>query len=669
LNAISFFQPAYLWALGFLSVVLFLHFFRRRVVKRMELSTLRFFPTAAVSKSRVKRLIDILLLLARLLLVAVLALLFAGPHDRNSPLVALSDPNTAVYAWIDPSVSMEYTDGGVTAGRRAEAIVDSLIATLPPSARRYVFDHGSGRFVPAVDKKSAADPDKDHVRGFSGRFGPVNFSEVAEAFAAQSAQSARPAVFVAFSDFQRSAVDAFDSLSYKLIGGNGKAVCVSLAPADPRNYSVRVRKGGLDGGGLSAVVYAAGAALDTTYIELTVGDLRIGQRSVSCKAGDSVAVAFDLPPVKDGAWGRVELRANDPLPFDNRDYFTVSAGRRRGALIVGDVRRNRVIGAALKASGPAFWSSIALKEGNELSYEDINAADLVIINAFNGRSKVLESFISGGGGGKGVIVALDPEREDDFGRSFLRSAGILPAAQKVNKAENGLNPMLIDTNSSLWRGFPAMSSNNARVYGHVSPLAGSALARLSGSSALASSVSRFGSELLIISTPLGVTQSNNLCETGFFVPFIDRLARRALSGRGQAGEEWYAGYAARNPFFGGGRTGALYGVDGKLAAAWSSQPNVRVDKPGAYSLVSSTGETANFAVSAHPLEGEMAFRRPYIGTPADGGIYCFEAGEFLERIGNLSNNPWSYRLWALLGIVLCCEAVLWKRGAKADCKK
>jgi len=665
-SALSFFQPSYLWALGFLSVILFLHFFRRRVVKRMELSTLRFFPPSAVSKSRVKKLIDILLLLARLLLAAALVLVFAGLHDKNSPLVALSGPNTAVYTWIDPSVSMEYVDGGASAGLRAEAVVDSLIAVLPPSAERYGFDHGSGRFVPLAGKKSntGTDADKDDGRVFAGRFGPVNFSEAADAFAAQTARSERPAVFVALSDFQRGTADAFDSASYKLTGGNKKAICVSFAAANPRNYSVRVLGGASSGGGLSAVVRAAGAALDTTYVELTVGELRIGQRSVSCKAGDSVTVSFDLPPAKDGAWGKVELHVSDPLPFDNRDYFTLSADQRREALIVGDTRRNRVIGAALKASGPAFWNAVTLKEGNELSYEDINAADLVIINGFNGRSRVLESFITGGGGDKGVIVALDPEREDDFGRSFLRGAGILPAAQKANKAENGVNPTLTDTNSTMWRGFPAMSSRNARVYGYVSPLAGSALARLGGSSALVSAVSRNGSELLIISTPIGVTQSNNLCETGFFVPFADRLARRALSGRGQAEERWYAGYASRNPFFGGGRSGTLYGADGKLVAAWSSQPNVRIDKPGVYSLVSSTGESANLAVSPHPLEGEMAFRRPDLG--ASGGIYYFEAPEFSERMGNLSNNAWSYRLWVLLGAVLCCEAFLWKRG---DAKK
>jgi hypothetical protein len=165
--------------------------------------------------------------------------------------------------------------------------------------------------------------------------------------------------------------------------------------------------------------------------------------------------------------------------------------------------------------------------------------------------------------------------------------------------------------------------------------------------------------LIVISTPIGVTSANNLCETGFFVPFIDRLSRYALSGRGQEEEAWYAGYAARNPYFGTNRTGALYDHDGKLAASWSNQPYVRVDKPGVYSLVSSTGETTLFAVSAHPSESEMIFARPE--TQNDNGIYYFESGQFLEQIGNLSHNAWSYWLWVVLGLMLCLEVFLWRK--------
>jgi hypothetical protein len=657
LSALSFFQPAFLWALGFLSVILILHFFRRRVVRKMSISTLRFFPASAVSQSRVKKLMDLLLLLARLLLAAALILIFAGLHDRSSPLVALSDPNSVVYTWIDPTVSMEYVDDGKSLGQRAMDVVDSLIGVLPSAVEHYRFDHESGRF--RLSSNGEAE-DK-----FAGRFGPVNIGEAIETFNAAAAVSARPPppVLIVLSDFQKSTTDALDTLLLLDSGrperpsprGDSrlpKVIFVSVMPPKPYNYSVTAR-------GNTAVVRAHGAALDTTFVELTIGDLRVGQRSVSCPANDSVIVTFDMPPAKTGSWGRVDLHAADPLPYDNRDLFTISADKSRSVLIVGNAQRNRVIGAALRASGPAFWDPVVQKDGGDLSYEDLNAADLVIVNSFNGRSRILESFISGAGSDKGIIIALDPDREDDFGRAYLRGSGLSRAALNVTAIEAGTHPVLSDTNTALWRGFPAASSRNARVYRHLGPIPGDVLARLGSARPLVSFVNQSGAGLVIISTPIGVSQANNLCETGFFVPFMDRLSRYALAGRGQADEVWYAGYAARNPFFGVGRSGTLYDIDGKLVASWSNQPFVRVDRPGVYSLVSSSGETALFAVSAHPSESEMVFRRPNVQN-ADG-IYYFEYGDFLEQIGDLSNNIWSHWLWAVLGLMLCLEVFLWKR--------
>ena len=655
MSALSFFQPAYLWALGFLSVILFLHLFRRRVVKRMDISTLRFFPAQAVSQSRVRKLIDILLLLARLILAAALVLVFAGLHDPRSPLVALNDPHSAVYVWIDPTVSMEFAEHGKSAGQRAADLTDTLAGVLPPSVERYRFDHESGRFLP-----SSRLPDNGgDGRGFAGRFGPADLEEAVDAFIA-AAQSTPSAIFMAVSDFQSGTADLADSLLPRLAGSRKKAILVSVAPSKPYNYSVRINDDSGLKGGISATVRARGAALDTTFVELTAGDLRVGQRSVFCPKDDSVTVAFDMPHAKAGTWGRVELHAADPLPFDNRDWFTVSADRGRSVLIVGNAERNRVIGAALRASGPSFWNPVVYKSGSDLSYDDLNSADLVIVNNFSGRSRILESFISGAGSDKGIILALDPDRDDDFGRAYMRGGGLTKAALNVSTAEGGIHPVLTDTSSALWRGFPAALSSNSRVYRYMSAIPGDALVRLGNSRPLVSFVRHAGSgaDVTVIATPIGVSSANNLCETGFFVPFVDRLSRYALSGRGRAEDAWYAGYPARNPFFGAGRAGALYEQDGKLAATWSNQPFVRVEKPGVYSLVSSTGETAPLAVSAHPSESEMFFHRPDARS-ADGAYY-YEYERFLEQIGNLSNNTWSYRLWVILGLMLCLEAFFWK---------
>ncbi|MDR3011791.1 MAG: BatA domain-containing protein [Chitinispirillales bacterium] len=658
MNALSFFQPAYLWALGFLSVILFLHFFRRRIIKRMDISTLRFFPTAAVNKSRVKKLVDLLLLLARLLLVAALIFIFAGPHDKDSPLVGLRDPKSVVYVWIDPTMSMEYIENGKSAGQRALNLIDSLANILPSTVDIYSFDHESGRFV-SIDELTDGNEARDN---FAGRFRPVDIEEAAAAFINMSALD-HSAVFMILSDFQKGTTEAVNPLLSKLSDNSKNIVCISFMPSNPFNYSVRASVDPTQKDGVSAIIRAHGAPLDSAVVELFVGDLRIGQRTVSCLADDSVTVTFDMPPAAAGSWGRIILHAADPLPFDNSDYFTISGDARRSVLIIGNTERNRVIEAAMRAAGPAFWRPIVRRGGSDLSYDDLNSADLVIVNHFNGRSRILESFITGAGSDKGIIITLDPDREDDFGRIFLRSSGILRGTANVTGSEGGFHPVLADTNSALWRGFPALSSRNASVYRYINPIPGDVLVRLSNVRPMVSSVNSSGANMVIVATPIGVTQANNLCETGFYVPFIDRLGRYALSGRGQDEEAWYAGHVARNPFFGVEAGGTLFDLDGRLIASWSNQPFVRIDRPGVFALTSSLGETSHLAVSVHPSESEMIFIRPDL-QDADG-IYYFEYRQFLEQAGNLSNNLLAYWLWIILGLLLCLEVFLWKRSMSA----
>ncbi|MDR0307516.1 MAG: BatA domain-containing protein [Chitinispirillales bacterium] len=648
LSSLSFFQSAFLWASFFTAVILFLHFFRRKATKRMDISTLRFFSTAAVSQSKAKKLRQLLLLISRLLLIIVLILIFAGLHDKRGPLVALRDPQSTLYSWVDPAVSMEYMENGKTSGQRAEDILGSLVNILPSTVDHYYFDHESGRFLLSREKGA---------REFAGRFGPSNLEEAVNAFIAASAFAAN-AQFVMISDFKTSTAALFDSLSERLVETNKNVICVSVTPSKPWNHSVKVSGSSTLKNGVSAVIHADGADLDSSFVELVAGDLRIGQKKIVCVNGDSVQVTFDMPSgvISSGSWGKIELQARDPLPFDNIGYFALTAERGRTVLVVGNAKRNKVIAAALKAAAPDFWTNVSLKEGGELSYEDLNSADLVIVNSFSGQSRILESFISGSGIDRGIIICLDHYQERDFGVDFLQRSGFsMPAAKTIEK---GANPVLTDTKSDLWMGFPNISSSKARIYRYRNPVPGTPLVR-AGNFPLATFVKNPKLEFVLLSTPIGITDANNLCETGFFVPFVDRLSRFALKGNAQTENIWYAGHIQRNPFFGTERSGALYDKDAKLISAWSAQPFVKVDKPGIYSLTSSTGETSVISVSTHPDETEMKFKRPVI--PNERGIYYFEAQELLEQIKNLSNNIWSNWLWVILGVALCAEALLFRK--------
>ncbi|MFW6244929.1 MAG: hypothetical protein ACOC36_03490, partial [Fibrobacterota bacterium] len=196
---------------------------------------------------------------------------------------------------------------------------------------------------------------------------------------------------------------------------------------------------------------------------------------------------------------------------------------------------------------------------------------------------------------------------------------------------------------------------------YLNPLAGNVLVGLENRGVLATQLTVERGRWIVLSSPLGVTSANNLCETGFYLPLVDRLAQQALLKDRSLKEIWYAGYSKHNPFYGREQDAALYDENEKLVSTWSTQPFVSVDKPGLYKLVPAGGESFELAVTWHPSESEMLFVPPSEDYPEN--IYYFKASKFLEQIRDLANNVWSYVLWILLGLFTCSEVLFWHVGS------
>src|SRR5690606_34095866 len=121
----------------FIAGLLIIHFFRRRRLHQFEFSTLRFFATAVVRTSRIRKIRKLLLFLVRVLCLTTLILLFAGLHNKSNRLHILHNPGLSLYTWIDPTMSMEYAEEEESIGQYANDILDSLIMNLPSAAKHY----------------------------------------------------------------------------------------------------------------------------------------------------------------------------------------------------------------------------------------------------------------------------------------------------------------------------------------------------------------------------------------------------------------------------------------------------------------------------------------------------------------------------------------------------
>ena len=127
----QFLSPWMLWGLAAVSVPILIHLWQRRQVVPLPFSTLKYLKVVAARTSRSAKLENLLLLLLRCLVFALLALAAARPVVSKKALRLLGGnvQRTVVFV-VDRSMSMGYRNGEKTrlgvARDEALSVLDSL---------------------------------------------------------------------------------------------------------------------------------------------------------------------------------------------------------------------------------------------------------------------------------------------------------------------------------------------------------------------------------------------------------------------------------------------------------------------------------------------------------------------------------------------------------------
>jgi len=650
---ISFFHPEFLWGLLFLCVVVLIHLLHKNHTVRLPFSSLLFFRENAVRASRMRRVRKLLQLLVRSGLVAILVLIFTRPFKKQSLFSLFQNPHGTVYFWIDPTISMEYEDDGATSWQSAVAFIDSLRSVLPSTVRHHWFDNAQREFVP-LDKPSLDD--------YKNIFGGVDIRSVFDAFGEIETHEESP-FLVLLSDYQNATVSTLDS-SLALFESRNPLLCISVTPSAPWNYSIRsVRSRSKDAGVIESEVLAKGNGLDSSRVTVMVDGMQVGHARVALQQGDSTIIPFEVAVGPTVTPGKLVLEKTDPLSFDNIDYFTTGKEHRLRVLLIGDTRANFTLEASFKALGEDKWYPVLSKRSSDVTHADLDSADLIVINQVTDLSKTLGLFQSGYTvSDKAIICGLAPDTRDDA-IEMVKAIASQKKAGDIDTTHGRAHPVLPDTLSALWRGFPSIETEDVTIYRYWKGIPGESLIRLDDGSELAAmSKDDSGRNWIFIGTAIGVTDANNLCESGFYIPFIDRLARRALADISNRQNDWYAGKVIRNPYFGTGTSATVYAGDKKVVAKWGVQPFVTIERPGLYRVVPEGKPSYWLPVHVDPIESELVFGSPTIPENAkDRIVYLDRQGgaKLLAQLGKgRLSSDW---LWFLFGLLLLTELLLWEK--------
>jgi hypothetical protein len=605
-----------------------------------------------VAANRARKLRRLLLLLVRLLLAALLVIIFARPFNTSDPLFPVSDPSTDLFVLLDQTPSMGYREKGEPLYRSAMNAIDSIALLRGGGTGISVFSGADAAFIPWETFR---------LQPFSLRYAD-DFRTFGTACAA-ALQGRSRAVVLLLSDFQRQTTGVLCSLSVTGRQGRVPVIAVPFTPEHPWNLSVESCRvtGGADGS-VDVGVAAQGERGGAAKVNVSIGAVRTPSLPCSLAAGADTMVSVPLRTSGAREWGTIALQCEDPLQFDNVGYVTAGHTGGYSVLIIGNETANYPISAALRAADTAYWSHCTRRAPDNVTFEELSSADLVIVNECHEPVPPLTAVLENGENRRQAFIIAG--NGDTLTDPVWRQVGSLLASRgKPVNQSTALTVKIPDTTTGIWREFPALFCSEVNVYAYRTGLAGTTLLHLSnGVPLLAAGEDRFGRRLVLCGTPLGITSANNLCETGFYVPFIDRVSRHAAAYLAERDEPWVAGMPIRNRWYGSGSPAQLFTADGsRLLLRLQQQQRFSIEVPGVYKVVPPGASPYYKAVIADPRESRCEYRIPDGTGEACGKVSVVVPRTLLSYCREKTSRAWRLLPWGLLVLLLVGELLLRER--------
>jgi len=601
----SFFNPLLLWGALGAAFPLLIHLWGRRRPRRVLFPSLRLIRAGQQQQRSYSRLRELLLLLLRMCLIALLSLALAGPVVQSDLLAEALRPEQIVAVILDVSASMAYREHGQTTMQRAAAAADEIARHLPPGARLALFE--------ADTHLRPLDEGAKSLSTLRPGWAPGNLLEAIGRSEAPELTDARTTVYLV-TDMQETSLrgELPEPLSQPPVVvdvGSEKRANHAVTDLHPLS-ACPLRQSPLE---LEAQVsqWGPAPASGTLDLSLEVAGKPVPGRSVPAARGSEATVLRCRPE----AAGEVLVTASLPSDGFAADdvYRSIQHVRDRLAVVV-------VPGAA----DPRFIT-LALNPGGEAdtridrriasTAEDLSKTDLLILARAPSAAEMqrVASFLRRGGG---VVLFAGPGA--DYSQETLR--GLLSTAVRVGDVvsapvDEPFTLSDLDTSGPPLEPFASPRAGNLLDIAfrqHWSlPGADDArvLARFSDGSPAVVGTLDPDRHCLLVNSSLDDRWSNAPF-TPAFVPLVHRLCHDAVGPLPVTWSDWFVGHLlhARVPP-GAGPIATVKGPAGETyrAAAVSGYWVFVPERPGIYTATwreKQAVRSARFAVNISPLESD-----------------------------------------------------------------
>jgi hypothetical protein len=331
-------------------VPLIIHLVMRQTPKRIVFPALRLLQKRHQRSTKRLRVKNWLLLLARMALVALMALALARPAlNARVPLGDREVP-TALVLVVDTSLSMGYVDKGQSRLDEAKRVAGQILRKLPESSQVYLIDSG----VPAVPAPVSPSAARKRLDGLELRAAnrPLNqgLERAYEALAESRRDLPRLETYI-LTDLARSSWEPGQQIPGRdrvkeRSGRDVATYLIRLAPEEVRNAAVVALEArpaaepeadGRRAFEIVATIRNAGPAA-SRLVEFELNGAKRGQQDVDLPADGQVEITFRTPTNLEPGLHQAAVRLDgvDPLPHDNDRFVTFESSPAFDVLVVYD---------------------------------------------------------------------------------------------------------------------------------------------------------------------------------------------------------------------------------------------------------------------------------------------------------------------------------------------
>ena len=351
------------------AIPVILHLFMRPTPKHVVFPALRLIRERQKRSKKKMRIKNWLLLAARMLVLALMALALARPRLHSETPLGDDSVPTALGLVFDTSLSMGYMQNDKSLLDQAKERAREIVSRLPESSLVFVADSADQGKANALSPSAALQSINDRAIKPVNR--PLNLAMGRVYEAVAECDRPRREVYV-LTDLSKGGWDlsrpaeGLDKLEKAgAAGAKTATVVLRLGPPAAERDNVALDEAALPAnvspGGdpveIRGLLRSHGAKPAQRIVEFYLDGVKKGQQAVEVPAGGRAEVRFLTPPkLKEGEIHRAELRltgAPDPLAFDDRRFLTFEARPPVKVLLISDLDEDADYVAAALDPDPA----------------------------------------------------------------------------------------------------------------------------------------------------------------------------------------------------------------------------------------------------------------------------------------------------------------------------